>query len=160
MTLKQTLLAAAVAGTLTGTAQASLLISEYVEGSSFTALPDMTCGAEATRISAIQGNTAASPLNGSDVVIEAVVTGVFNGANRLGGFFVEEESADRDGDPASSEGLFIYGNQSVTPGDTVRVAGTSFPPTLQRPPSARATPVTRSRRLPIAATWWLLPSTC
>jgi len=123
MTLKQTLLAAAVAGTLTGTAQASLLISEYVEGSSFTATPDLTCGAEATRISAIQGNTAASPLNGSDVVIEAVVTGVFNGANGLGGFFVEEESADRDGDPASSEGLFIYGNQSVTPGDTVRVAG-------------------------------------
>jgi len=46
----------------------------------------------ATPISAIQGTTTDSPLAGDSLVIEAVVTGVFNGDGGLGGFFVEEEA--------------------------------------------------------------------
>lgn len=119
MTIKRSVLAAAVASLLTGTTQASLVINEHPESS------DLTCGASATPISAIQGSGDVSPLNSQQVAVEAVVTGVFNGSGGLGGFYLEEEQADRDNDPATSEGLFVYApQQPVTPGQRLRLAGT------------------------------------
>ena len=86
--------------------------------------PDLTCGAAATPISAIQGVGDTSPMIGETVVIEAVVTGVFNGDGGLGGFFLEEEAADRDDDPLSSEGLFVYTpDAAVASGQQLRIAG-------------------------------------
>lgn len=86
--------------------------------------PNLSCGADATPISAIQGTTTDSPLAGDSLVIEAVVTGVFNGDGGLGGFFVEEEASDRDDNPLSSEGLFVYApDAAVSVGQRVRVAG-------------------------------------
>lgn len=86
---------------------------------------DMTCGASVTAISTIQGNSDISPLNGQTVVVEAVVTGVFNGDGELGGFFVEADAAQRDSDPSTSEGLFIFDSQrQVIAGQRVRLAGT------------------------------------
>ncbi len=90
-----------------------------------------------TSISAIQGPTsngnAASPLNGQKVVTQGVVTSVTPG---LSGFFIETPDADQDGDPNTSEGLFVYcGTGSTCPavkvGDLVRVTGTvaEFPAT-------------------------------
>src|SRR5262245_35351217 len=49
------------------------------------------CGEAATPIHAVQGNGLESPLAGSIQVIEGVVVGDFQGSNRLGGFFLQEE---------------------------------------------------------------------
>ncbi|SRR5690554_75316 len=86
--------------------------------------PNLACGADATLISSIQGESSGSPLAGQQVVIEAVVTAVFNGAGGLGGLFVQEEDEDQDGDPATSEGLFVYApSLNAAPGQRLRLAG-------------------------------------
>lgn len=72
-----------------------------------------------TRIHAIQGTTNA-PLSGT-FKVEGIVTGVFPG---IGGFFVQEEDADNDADPLTSEGIFVDSTASVAVGDQVRVQGT------------------------------------
>ena len=68
---------------------------------------------ELVRIHEIQGDGATSPLEGETVTVEAVVVGDFqNGdadtSRNLGGFFVQEEDTDIDGDPLTSEGIFVY----------------------------------------------------
>lgn len=91
------------------------------------------CGDPATLIHEVQGSDAASPLTGSDVVIEGVVVGDFQADevaySDLGGFFVQEEDADADADPNTSEGIFVYapgapGENGVSEGDVVRISGT------------------------------------
>ena len=88
-----------------------------------------------TLISQVQGSGAATPLDGREVTVRAVVVGDVQPGDGddadLGGFFVQEEEADADGDPATSEGLFVFtGNASVTVpdvavGDVVTVTGTA-----------------------------------
>ncbi|HUP59595.1 MAG TPA: IPTL-CTERM sorting domain-containing protein [Thermoanaerobaculia bacterium] len=56
-----------------------------------------------TLIHAIQGSGAMSPITGSSVTIRGIVTGV-----KSNGFFVQEEDADADGNPATSEGIFVF----------------------------------------------------
>ena len=84
-------------------------------------------------VSEVQGDGDVSPFTGQSVTIEAVVTADFrttpnDPADTLGGIFVQEQSADEDGDPTTSEGLFVFlGNDStadVAVGDVVRVDGT------------------------------------
>lgn len=55
-----------------------------------------------------------------------MVTAVYlDGERPLNGFFIQEEDADQDGDPATSEGVFVYHQDTaVTAGDKVRIAGT------------------------------------
>lgn len=82
---------------------------------------------ELTLIHDIQGSGFASSMIGERVVIEGVVVGDEEGpAPALRGFFVQEEDADADGDPATSEGIFVYNwnNDFVNVGDVVRVEGT------------------------------------
>ena len=89
--------------------------------------PFGSCDDAATLISAIQGDGAATPLPaGSQRVIEGVVTGDFDGPGGLSGFFVQEEDADRDANPLTSEGIFVahVSDPSVSAGDLVRVRGT------------------------------------
>lgn len=82
------------------------------------------CGDSMTAISAIQGSGSASPLLGQSVAIEAIVVAQLQGSNELSGFFVQEEDFDADGDPSTSEGLFIYAaTPSVAVGDQVVVNG-------------------------------------
>lgn len=81
------------------------------------------CGDPATLIHAIQGSTNTSPLVGTSQTIEGLVTGDFQGASQLRGFFVQEETAQADADPATSEGIFVASTLPVIPGDLVRVAG-------------------------------------
>ncbi len=76
------------------------------------------CGDPATLISAVQGTGDDSPLVGSSVVIEAVVTG-----RRDGGFFVQESIADEDSLASTSEGVFVFSNEAVITGHQVRVLG-------------------------------------
>lgn len=82
-----------------------------------------------TPISQIQGSGAASPIANSEVTIEAIVVGDFQGAMGLNGFYIQEESADADtgtGSELTSEGLFVFAPSAinVAAGDKVRVKGT------------------------------------
>lgn len=87
--------------------------------------PIGACGDAATLISTIQGSGFASPEDGNTHIIEGVVVGDFEGSSGLEGFFVQEEDTDVDGDPTTSEGIFVYNgsSDSVSLGDTVRVQG-------------------------------------
>lgn len=82
-----------------------------------------------TKISAIQGSGASSGMVGQTVTIQAIVTGDFqnndgDASRNLNGFFVQEELVDQDGNPLTSEGLFILGGATdVNPGDIVTVTG-------------------------------------
>lgn len=92
--------------------------------------PELECDvSELTLVSEVQGDGAVSPLAGDPpfepgdrVTVQAVVTLVAPG---LDGFFVQEESADNDGDPNTSEGLFVAGSvpAGTEAGDTVEVTG-------------------------------------
>ncbi len=71
----------------------------------------------------IQGSGPTSPLAGQELAVEAIVTGVYPG---LSGFFVQEEDADADADPQTSEGIFVFEpGASVAVGDEVRIVGTA-----------------------------------
>ncbi|WP_062064485.1 ExeM/NucH family extracellular endonuclease [Cellvibrio sp. OA-2007] len=82
------------------------------------------CGESATRIASVQGAGSASPLVGNNVTIEAIVVADFQNTNQLGGFFIQEEDADSDSNPATSEGIYIASTTPVAVGDRVRVNGT------------------------------------
>jgi predicted extracellular nuclease len=107
-------------------APAVLLAATLATG---TASAQATCAVTA-RISAIQGNAGnqlaggahndLSPLNSQTRTIEGVVVADFQGipqatrSGELRGFFIEEETADQDADPSTSEGLFVFtGNAPV-----------------------------------------------
>ena len=84
----------------------------------------------ATLIHAIQGSGNAAALTGVQT-IEGVVTRTFAGTNGLSGFYVQEEDADADSDPATSEGIFVYnlaadatGLVAPAEGDKVNITGT------------------------------------
>lgn len=80
-----------------------------------------------TLISAIQGSGATSPMLGQTVTVKAIVVGDFQGSGGLSGFYLQEEDADRDLNPATSEGIFVFQGASgtaVNVGDLVTVIGT------------------------------------
>lgn len=82
------------------------------------------CGATAHLISEVQGAALRSPREGVSVTVEAVVIAEYTAG--LGGVFLQEEQQDRDGDPMSSEGLFVQidgARPKVVRGDVVRVTG-------------------------------------
>jgi len=78
-------------------------------------------GVSVTRIHAIQGAGAASPLTGQTVTTEGVVTLVTNS-----GFFIQDPTPDSD--PATSEGLFVFSGSPVPSqavvGNQLRLTGT------------------------------------
>jgi uncharacterized protein len=82
------------------------------------------CGETATRIATIQGSGNASALVGNNINIEAIVVADFQNANQLGGFYIQEEDADSDGNVNTSEGIYVASTTPVAVGDRVRVNGT------------------------------------
>ncbi|MEM9745936.1 MAG: ExeM/NucH family extracellular endonuclease [Actinomycetota bacterium] len=83
---------------------------------------------EVTNIGAVQGAGAATPCAGEEVIVEGVVVGDFEGPSpALRGFYVQEEDADADNDPTTSDAIFVFNadDDSVSLGDTVRVTGTA-----------------------------------
>ncbi|MDQ5822512.1 MAG: endonuclease/exonuclease/phosphatase family protein, partial [Actinomycetota bacterium] len=92
-----------------------------------------------TPISEIQGSGMSSPIAGSTVTVEAIVTGVddeigasFGDNNAIfrfpedAGIFVQEEAADEDGDPTTSEGIFVgfvSTRMDIPLGSKVRLSG-------------------------------------
>ncbi len=95
-----------------------------------------------TLIHDIQGPGASSPVVGSSVTVQAIVTGV-----RSNGFFLQEEEAQYDADPATSEGLSVFVGAAppaaVAVGNLVQVTGTvaEFIPTQDplQPPLTQLT---------------------
>lgn len=86
--------------------------------------PALVCGDAATPISTIQGSGLSSPLVGTTVIVEAVVVADFQNSNELRGFFLQEQDADADADPATSDGVFVYEGTptlDVAVGDVVRL---------------------------------------
>jgi predicted extracellular nuclease len=85
------------------------------------------CGSPATKIHAVQGDGALTPIPNTTHSIEGVVVGDFQGGDKLTGFFLQEEDGERDADPLTSEGIFVYDSSNavaVAEGDVVRVTGT------------------------------------
>ncbi len=83
-------------------------------------VPQGPCSGSLTAIAVVQGAGDASPCAGAQAIVEGVVTSVFPGLN---GVFVQDPAGD--GDPATSEGLFVFGaaTRGLQPGDVVRAAG-------------------------------------
>jgi predicted extracellular nuclease len=80
----------------------------------------------ALKIGALQGRAARSPMEGERVEVQGVVTGNFVAG--LDGFFLQDAAGEDDGDPATSDGIFVHWPKGSAPrvrrGDRVRVAGT------------------------------------
>jgi predicted extracellular nuclease len=77
-----------------------------------------------TAIHTIQGASFTTPDLGVVRVIEGVVVGDFDGTGGLGGYFVQEEDADADSDPLTSEGIFVASTSPSVAGEIVRLRGT------------------------------------
>ena len=81
-----------------------------------------------SRIHDLQGNGAATPIAPATVVkVEGVVVGSYQPSSQLQGFFLEEEDADYDADPNTSEGIFVFCGActtAVAEGQRVQVQGT------------------------------------
>ncbi len=103
-------------------------------------LPATVTDAEARSSGATIALTVQPPLvkihdvqgSGPDVVIttlakvEAVVVADYQSGDQLRGFFIQEEDADADADPATSEGIFVFCGSCATGvavGDKVQVTG-------------------------------------
>ncbi len=87
---------------------------------------DPACADPYTSIPSIQGTGTTTPISGTVVTTQGVVVGDFEGPSpALSGFYIQSETPD--GDPLTSEGLFIYNGSamSVTVGQRVRVTGTA-----------------------------------
>jgi predicted extracellular nuclease len=98
-------------------------------------------GPTVTKIHTIQGPGATSPVVGSTPTIEGIVIGLddqigasFGSGNSINtfptdrGFFIQEQDADQDADPLTSEGIYVGLSSRLTPlpaiGDRVTVTGT------------------------------------
>ena len=85
------------------------------------------CGDPFTPIYEIQGDGWSSPFHGDVVVTEGIVTVDLQKSSQLGGFFIQDLKGD--GDPTTSDGLFVYHRDYWSPafnpsvGDYVRVMG-------------------------------------
>ena len=106
------------------------------------------------RIHDVQGTGSASPMVGQSVTLQGIVTASFQAATSLGGFYIQEEDANIDADPATSEGIFIFNSAAaVAVGDKVSVTGTvtelgTAPNTLTELTSATVQILTSGNPLP------------
>lgn len=84
------------------------------------------CSAPDTPIGQIQGSGASAALTGTRTV-QGVVVADYEGPDpALRGFYLQNLDATSDGDPATSDGIFIFNqnNDNVRPGQVVQVTGT------------------------------------
>ena len=69
-------------------------------------------------VGAVQGTTDTTPLAGQQVTVRGVVVADLP---RLSGFYLQD--GDGDGDPATSDGIFVFSQVDVGLGDSVAVTG-------------------------------------
>ncbi len=93
------------------------------QNASCTVNVSVQAAASVTRIYTIQGGAlgvaSVSPVNGSSVVTEGIVTAKFAG---LSGFYLQDETGDNN--PLTSDGIFVFGSSalaSVNVGDKIRL---------------------------------------
>jgi predicted extracellular nuclease len=92
---------------------------------SFTTVDDSVCGDPATFIHTIQGTGLQSTMTGQVQTIEGIVVGDYQATpSQFGGYHVQEEDADADALPTTSEGIFVVSTTPVNQGDLVRITGT------------------------------------
>lgn len=84
----------------------------------------LACYTPATPIHQIQGSGDSSPLNGQQVIVEAIVTS--NQASGLKGLFLQMADNEADNDVNTSEGVFAYtaGALAYASGDRIRLKAT------------------------------------
>ncbi|SFD77715.1 hypothetical protein SAMN05216167_10737 [Spirosoma endophyticum] len=91
---------------------------------SFTIAPPVVT----VKIHDIQGTGLAfNPTYNTTLAIEGIVTRKFLGSAKLNGFYVQEEDADADANPLTSEAIFVFdpaGLFTGNEGDKVKVTGT------------------------------------
>ena len=87
-----------------------------------TIVNDDTCGLPFTPIYSIQGSGPNAAITGN-LTTQGVVVGDFEGTAANSGFFIQDPNGD--GDPATSDGIFVFTGSSnlVSPGRLVRVTG-------------------------------------
>jgi len=107
----------AASGIVTNTAQFSGTKAVKLDRAVFT-VPSISL------IHDIQGSGLASPEDGNIHTVEGIVVGEFQASDELRGFFLQEEDADADTDPLTSEGIFVVSSSPVAAGNQVRVRGT------------------------------------
>jgi predicted extracellular nuclease len=113
---------------------------------------------DATPIHTVQGSGNQSPLAGTVVTVEGIVTADFQGANQLSGFYIQTPDAEADADVTTSQGIFVYTNlvpYTVALGDRVRVSATviefgTAPNTLTELTTPTITTLSNSNALPVA----------
>src|SRR5215216_4965151 len=84
-----------------GTALIGLLL-----GATQVVAQPAACDAEFTPIFQVQGRGTTSPLAQQTVTTRGVVTGDFQGASQLNGFFIQDPNGDDD--PLTSDGVFVF----------------------------------------------------
>lgn len=104
--------AIAVAHEISGT----IAVYEFGQGSVPEPEPELL-------ISDVQGDGEASTYEGEVVTLSGIVTRTFQAGDQIGGFFLQEEDADSDGNAATSEGIFVLTSTPVAKGDAVTVRG-------------------------------------
>lgn len=84
---------------------------------------ELTCEADATAVGAVQGAGSSTPVEGTTVTVRGTVTGDWQSGG-FNGFTLQDAG---DGDPATSDGIFVYAPSSpdVAAGDLVQVTGTA-----------------------------------
>jgi uncharacterized protein len=84
-----------------------------------------SCGVTGrTFIGTLQGTGTTGSANGIEV--EGIVVGDYQTTTQLGGFFLQDADHDNDGNPLTSDGVFVLANSSllnVSEGQRVRVRG-------------------------------------
>ncbi len=101
------------------------MAADYNFGFTTSGQPFGVCGDPATFIHDVQGSGLTSPLNGATgIILEGIVVGDYQASGQFSGFHLQEQDADADADPATSEGLFVFNTSfPVNSGDLVRLRG-------------------------------------
>ncbi len=121
----------------------------------FSTVPDDICDSTFTPIYTIQGSGSSTPLTGQSITTKGVVTGDFQGTSGLNGFYIQD--ATGDGNPATSDGIFVSSNTAVNAGDTVLVMGTAAEAFNQTVINSVTTVVVCSTGASISSTSVMLP---
>jgi uncharacterized protein len=84
--------------------------------------PNDACSQPYTPIYSIQGSGLSSAITGT-VTTQGIVIGDFEGTASLGGFYLQDPAGD--GNPATSDGIFVFTGSSntVSVGQVVRITG-------------------------------------
>ncbi|MEM8554802.1 MAG: ExeM/NucH family extracellular endonuclease [Pseudomonadota bacterium] len=106
------------------------LLAVTGEDNNTLAIIELITTLESTKIGEVQGSGSESAFAGQQVQITGVVVGDYDDDGELGGFYLQDTTANADGDATTSDGIFVFvGNAlgdtfNVNEGDMITVNGT------------------------------------